>query len=57
MLLVSAKLITTEFTQPMYVHVGHTDWLGHTREMVVVETIWQLHTLIVVNPWLHSLHR
>ena len=27
------------------------DCLCHTAEMVVVDTIWQLHTLIVMNSW------
>ena len=29
--------------------VDHTDCLHHTAEMAVVEPIWQLHTLIVMN--------
>ena len=35
----------------MYIHVDHTDCLRHTAEMAVVEPIWQLHTLIVMNSW------
>jgi len=26
----------------------------HTAELVVVETLWQLHTLTVTNSWLHT---
>ena len=37
--------MTSPFRQPMYIHMGHTDCLCHTAEMVVVETIWKLHTL------------
>ena len=28
------------------------DCLCHTAEMAVVETVWQLHTIIVINSWL-----
>ena len=35
----------------LYVHVDHTDCLRHAAEMAVVEPIWQLHTLIVMNSW------
>jgi len=28
-----------------------TDYLRHTAEMAVVETLWQLHTLSVINSW------
>ena len=31
-----------------------TDCLHHTAEMVVVDTIWQLHTLIVMNSCMHD---
>ena len=40
LLSVSEIVITTEFIQPMYML---------TAEMVVVDTIWQLH--IVMNSW------
>ena len=40
-------VITTEFTQHMYMLT--TLFASHTAEMVVVDTIWQLHTLIVMN--------
>jgi len=49
-----------------YVHVGlkglqvkyllnifTTDCQRHTVEMAVVETLWQLHTLTVLNSWLN----
>jgi len=28
-----------------------TDYRRHTAEMVVGESLWQLHTLIVINSW------
>jgi len=31
-----------------------TDYLRHTAEMAVVETLWQLHTLSVINSWRNS---
>ena len=50
-----------------YVHVGlkglpvkyllnifTTDCQRHTAEMVVVETLWQLHTLTVINSCYHK---
>jgi len=30
-----------------------TDYLRHTAEMAVMETLWQLHTLSVINSWWH----
>ena len=32
-----------------------TDCRHHTAEMVVVDTIWQLHTIIVLNSWCYEL--
>jgi len=38
-----------------YVHIWtyspSTDYQPHTVKMVVVETLWQLHSLIVINSW------
>jgi len=36
--------------------ISTTDYLRHTAEMVVVETLWQLHTLTVINSWLNIMH-
>jgi len=33
-----------------------TDYLRHTAQMAVVETLWQLHTLSVINSWRHTFH-
>jgi len=32
-----------------YMGIFTTDYVHHTAEMVVVETLWQLHTLTVIN--------
>jgi len=34
-----------------YMDIFTTDYLRHTAEMAVVETLWQLHTLTVINSW------
>ena len=52
-----ATMNTTEFTQPyvqymyMLTTLFATSYCRHTAEMAVVEPIWQLHTLIVMNSW------
>jgi len=34
-----------------YMDIFTTDYLRHTAETAVVETLWQLHTFTVINSW------
>ena len=49
-------VITTEFTQPMYMLTTlFATSYNYTAKKVVVDTIWQLHTHIVTNSWSYTL--
>ena len=38
-----------------YMDIFTTNYLRHTAKMAVVETLWQLHTLTVMNSWPHAI--